>query len=107
MPESFLQIALGSSDPERQDRVAQVLNLVREGEELSAQRRALLALLAVLTVLLLLALRLDESEGRTALVVIGSMAALSLFGVVRLFWLERRNQLLTEELVDELGGHWL
>ena len=105
MAESVFEIRPDPGDPGREEKVAQLFNAIRAGERLSGLRRTLFALLAVLTALLVLA-SLDRSDG-SALVVIGAMAAITIASVARLSWLERRNQLLIDDLVAAVGARRL
>jgi hypothetical protein len=99
MREAYFEIPLHPGTPEQQERISLLWNAMRAAERLSSYRRALSIVWLVSVGVVLVALRFDHTQGRTALTVTGTLSVMCLAGVLRLSWLERGNDRTTAELL--------
>jgi hypothetical protein len=99
---SYFEIPVGAGGGEREQKVVQLFNVLRDGERLAGQRRALMTVLGALALLTVVALAGDL--GRGALTLVAALTGATLIGVGRLRQLERRNQRVIQELVAAVGA---
>jgi hypothetical protein len=96
MHASYFEIPINPTDPERLENTARLWNALRAGERLAIRRR----MLTVCSVVLLgLALGFAHAQGRAPFTISVALLILCFATTVRVAWLERRNRVLTSDLL--------